>query len=328
MLTKEPISPALKRRKADYLVLHDLLTSYSWDSIKAQASVDWIEIIANQAKPTSFTYVRKKTGSSFVTPLDDQPGGTSTRFKMRFQNPQSWQEIRNRLAAAGLNYLQASIAGIEISMDYRILNFNEISEDDHRKFLSELSAYLILAKTGSISDYVRFYKGKGTSKEMSGLSDAVSRFESSYMFGIGRGSYDRKNNLGPDDEAIRQYVKDSDRLQGQSRRDLPRQDWSAREEQILHGQAVPFSSLASAGSFRFTQFSKRWKYRKFRDRLTPAQLDREMTYVHAGVPFGARKAIRTPTRGIKHYRRAGVANADLNSMVYEALRRLDRQMNA
>jgi len=85
-----------------------------------RAEVDWVEIYVRTEKPTNYWTVISLVGEKYAKPLDKDAGGAATRFMIKFQDPQSWQVVQDKIDALAVDHVLIEgpeVAAIEISFD-------------------------------------------------------------------------------------------------------------------------------------------------------------------------------------------------------------------
>ncbi len=116
-----PLGKAQARFKERYALEPDIdLARYRF-----RAVVDWVELRFELDRQTQFQHVQAVLephlrATPYVKPLDPGPGGASSQFSARFQDPPSLAEISSACSALGKKFKllkQPAITGLEVSID-------------------------------------------------------------------------------------------------------------------------------------------------------------------------------------------------------------------
>lgn len=230
-------------------------------ALKPKCVVDWLELEFNYLTPSPAWRVAKATGGlvSRVTGLDEVTGlpvaasgkqGENTptkRFRARIQDPKRFSDVTAVLNRDGIRQRldpakPVHIFAIEVSFDLYARRQEETPT------LAVVTASLVQGITRCRNVLPRVYREKVFRVEIPFNFQALQRaIENGYMVGIGHNE---------DDAYIRAYLKKSDAGQH-----LPPDQWRARIEVRLQGNACPVTLLDDLKLFDFAKLTKHFKFK-------------------------------------------------------------------
>lgn len=275
---------------------------------KFRASVDWLAFeIETDSHKHGDTIFKKCRLSNYVTKLNEGPGGVATRFVVRFQDIKSWDDAQARLDALAARFPLApghepTIAGIEVS-------FDAFARTATRADLVDMATRFF--KFGNlVSDNYRF------GGRFKGDAEGIH----SYRWMRGKLGQDRVINIGDKTDTLSQrvYFKATD-----NKKPLAIREHRARMELTMHGDALPFTTLADARGFDFATLAEYFSYRKTKAGLTVGQAAAADAAIHLGSRVERR---RKSDRSKRQYSDLTRADGALNARAKKALGRLTERM--
>ncbi len=230
-------------------------------ALKPKCVVDWLELEFHYQTPSPAWRVAKAAGGlvSRVTGLDEVTGllvatsgkqGENTptkRFRARIQDPKSISDITAVLNHDGIRQRldpakPVLIFAIEVSFDLYA------KRQEEAPTLDLVTASLVQGIVRYKDVLPRVYREKGIPVEIPFSFQALQRaIENGYTVGIGHKD---------DDAYIRAYLKKSDAGQH-----LPPDQWRARIEVRLQGNACPVTLLDDLELFDFAKLAKHFKFK-------------------------------------------------------------------
>lgn len=276
-----------------------------------RAEVDWVEIYVRTEKPTNYWTVISLVGEKYAKPLDKDAGGAATRFMIKFQDPQSWQAVQDKIDALAVDHVLIEgpeVAAIEISFDaYSKFEFR----DD------------LVAMAGRFYKYSQLIGHENRRMATQGESDGLMTHQYNLQrlangYSAYAGDQETTKNGPPSPQALRVYVKEVD-----SGKPLPLSAHRARTERTFHMNELQRRPLSWWKRHDFTSDAHYFKFRKLKPVL-PACV---RVAVEACSQIGESCNFkRSEGGGVRRYRKSTVTDVQLNRLAYEALRNLTNRM--
>lgn len=298
-------------------------------ALRPSCVIDWLELEFNFLTPSPAWRVAKAAGGlvSRVTGLDEVTGllvassgrqGENTptkRFRARIQDPKRFTDVTAVLNHDGIRQRldpakPVHIYAIEVSFDLYARTQEETPT------LAVATAILVQGITRYKNVLPRVYREKVIPVEIPFNFQALQRaIENGYTVGIGHKE---------DDAYIRAYLKISDAGQH-----LPPDQWRARVEVRLQGNACPVSLLDDLKLFDFAKLAKHFKFR------TPApELSGLMSLIagrattHGGIMGENGTAAAHRYKGRKRKTKPHTRASPLNEISRDQLRKLTARWRA
>jgi hypothetical protein len=295
--------------------------------LRLEAVVDWVELCIRLPHPSQARHVRERMPEAWHLPYAKPEGdrNSSRTFTIRVQDPQGPDIIlvqAQALCRPGHDPIKAGdidVVGIEVSIDA----YDGVGDFDR---LAEVAHYFQWHQGKPPMGGVRItevHRGKppeggGGAPERRHYraaarpADVLSALRAGFTVNAGA-----KNA----DYCARYYVKWYDTQRGQRYKGLSKEDWRARYEVTLVGDAVPFRDLAGWRAFRFEALAAHFALRR-------STVDRSDTWRHMlhkeqgrlGRPDSDKKRAA-------HRRQTAVAtraDTDANKRIRNCLRQLTR----
>lgn len=291
--------------------------------------MDWCDLYFHTVTPAVGHKVRSKLRESFnvsrVIPLDDNTGeelkGTDlsrshTKFKARVQDPARMSVLTDLASKMKREYGLASPPGVmavEIALDVYV-------EGAEQEDLAKVVRYLFWTASGLVSENRRLYRDwKGSGKAIPQKRESFLRdLAKGYTLGVGSKT---------DPMYQRMYVKTTD-----NKESLPQDQWRARTEVALSGDALPCKSLDQLARFNFVSLRKHRGIRFFsfhtvKDYLTPfdEQIMCRMTQIGERQPRPRARPDGAGHSGQRLYGKNTQADWQLNGKAGDALKALSRR---
>lgn len=283
----------------------------NYGDFRFRAEVDWVQIYFRTVKPTNHWTVTNRLSEKYAKALDQDAGGAATRFMVKFQNPQSWQDVQDKLDALTEDHdliEGPDVAAIEIS-------FDAYSKFERRDDLIAMAGRFFKYSTLIGHQNVRA-STKGDSMALGSHRVTLDVLGGGYS--VYAGDHKPTNGRQRSDQALRIYVKEVDAAQA-----LPVAEHRARIERTLHMYGFMRRPLSRWKQHDFTSDAKYFKFRKLKA-LLPACIRPAM---EAWPQVGERREMkRIGGGGVRRFRKSTVADTQLNRLAYEALRNLTSRM--
>lgn len=295
-----------------------------YGSARLEAVVDWIELEIQLAERSNFMTVQDHLGDALKLPagrnphveaLDETAGRSASIFRFRIQDPKQIRQLDQVLTRMRerFDFGSPKIVAIEVAFDTYVegASFRELAEvlTDRYRFL-----------TTAPGDDWYFYRNGGEGRlylnTLDCRRDLVRHFEQHWQL----------TDMNSKNVPVRYhaYVKTMDGTQP-----LLPENYRARLEVTLQGEALPFTTLAQLREFDFTKLADYFKFRRLADTLHPFVRHPMMTWMKD--QLGRRGQYRRPVRQgdvMKYakrkvlFRHSTVADEALNAAAYECLRKL------
>lgn len=288
------------------------------------AVVDWIELEIQLAERSNFMTVQDYLRGALRLPahrnphveaLDETAGRSASIFRFRIQDPKQMRQLDRVLARMRerFDFGLPHVVAIEVAFDTyaqgaSVRDLAEVITDRYR-FL-----------TTAPGDDWYFYRNSGEGRHylntLDCRRDLIRHFEQQWQL------TDRNNKNEP--VRYHAYVKTTDGAQA-----LLPENYRARLEVTLQGEALPFTTLDQLKEFDFTKLADHFKFRRLADTLHPMARFPLMTW--SKEQLGRRGQYRRPIRQgdeMKYAKRkilfkhSTVADERLNAAAYECLRKL------
>lgn len=257
----------------------------------------------------------------YVEALDEIQGRSASAFQFRIQDPMHGHALDHALAELQKEFIVHSvkIIGIEVAFDTyskgaSVLDLAEIVTDRYRFLTAAPREHWYFYRTSG--DGRHYIDDDRDSSRIGHRRDLVECFAEGWQL------TDCNNQEAP--IRFHAYVKTVD-----NGRPLLPDDYRARLEITLQGDALPFVTVEDLKRFDFTSLSKFFKFRRPADNLHPI-VRRILTHLLAK-QIGLKSRYRRPNRkkpgtysGTSEYRCSTVADEELNDISYECLRQLTR----
>ena len=312
---------------------------------ETNAGADFLEVMFDTSEPTQARHIQEKSGGlfSFVTgcnPMTGKPypnsqtNTTSTRFIATIQNPSNLDRLCKIFSIRlGTDLTSFRLHKLELYVDTyckraTVSDLAKIAFDRYR-FYDDTDAHdwYFYRKRGEGRQYVNTLYGREFGHEDS-YRAAIRLLTERYMLG------NAENANAP--KRVRTYVKTWDKVvDGIPTIELPQEQWRARIEVRLEGDALPCQTLDELRQLDMRKLiNKHFKFRTLSETLHPA--------VRCAIQkvsisrLGARGCYRRPTgkitprlagrySGIARYRRSTQADNTLAKRIDAAARRFNRE---
>jgi len=299
-----PLSMKIKSNSLIDVVKEQPPKKYS--GYRFEAVIDWIEIKIVLTNASNFDTLRKRLGVPHVDPLDKGAGGAATEFVFKVHDVRSWKDLDKQLALLTHDHPLAcppEVSGIEIA-------FDAYSLKNDREELVQMAARFYTCSSFMASENRRLAGAfKGSGKALVSATDVSRGLDAGLNIYVG----DRNADIGQ-----HMYVKVTDN----NKAPIPVEKHRARSEVPRSGTELPYKSLADWKNYNFTQDAKFFKYQEKKDDLPPA-IDCAVNHL---AQVGERRARKRKDGGTRVHSSSTVADAELNALAYEALRKLTRRM--
>lgn len=260
---------------------------------RRKACVDWLDVGFRTARPTQFQHVQSAleaagAGKLYVLAIDDGPGGVADTFVVRATDrlANNYGALSKALAEFAKRYPlthEPEIVAIEVACDF--LHTGEVERD------AATCAMTYRLQSSLLTD--------GTKPRQFDPEIGKPRF----MDAAGKRldpllNYREGNEW--DDVAWQCYWKRTDNKQP-----LPSNEWRARVEVRLQGDAlrdIGLSKLADLDGYRFTNLTPFFRFRTPIDPVTQAKGDQ---FKLAAITINRRLKDATPERGLHSFRSVG-----------------------
>lgn len=312
---------------------------------RIEGGIDFAEVIFNTSEPTQARHVQERSSGlfSFVcgcNPATGEPypnsltNTTSTRFIATIQNPSNADMLLNLLAMRFGSFLTSvRLHRIELYADTyckraTVSDLANIAFDRYR-FYDDTDAHdwYFYRKRGEGRQYVNTLCGREFAHEDS-YRAAIRLLTERHMLG------NAENANAP--KRVRAYVKTWDKVvDGVPTIELPQDQWRARIEVRLEGDALPCQTLDELQQLDMRKLiNQHFKFRTFSDTLHPAA--RYAMQRKSVSRLGARGCYRRSTgkitkrlserySGTARYRQSTQADNELAKQIDAAARRFNRQ---
>ncbi|WP_176322761.1 hypothetical protein [Burkholderia vietnamiensis] len=304
-------------------------------NFRRKACVDWLDVRLRTSRPTQFQHVQSAlkaagAGKLHVTPIDPSPGGVTDTMVVRCSDrlANNYAALSKVLAEFSARYPLAhepEIVAIEVACDF--LHTGEVERD-----VSTIAmTYRLQSSLLTDGDSPRqFDPAKGTRGENRYMDVAGARLDPLLNYRVGN---KRIRNRPADDVSWQCYWKRTDN----NKQPLPPNEWRARVEVTLQGDALKSTGLvklADLDGYRFTNLSPFFRFRTPIDPETQAKGDQ---FKLTAITINRRLKDATPARGLHSFRSVGQrdkkqrprsesshlqADNELQGAVKDALRRL------
>ena len=300
---------------------------------RRKACVDWLDVRLRTSRPTQFQHVQSAldatgAGKLYVDPIDPGPGGVADTFVVRVTDrlANNYAALSKALAEFSARYPLAhapELVAIEVACDF--LHTGEVERDASTIEMTRRLQSSLLTDCGDDDDFRqhprRFDPVAGKYRRLD--EDKDLRLDPHFTYRIG-------NDW--DDVSWRVYWKRTDKEQP-----LPPNEWRARVEVTLQGDAlrgVGLVKLADLDGYKFTNITGFFRFRTPIDPETQAKGDR---FKLTAITINRRLKNATPARGLHSFRSIGrhdkkgrrrsesshlQADDELQRAVKDALRRL------
>lgn len=299
---------------------------------RRKACVDWLDVRLRTSRPTQFQHVQSAleaagAGKLHVTPIDPGPGGVTDTMVVRCSDrlANNYAALSKVLAEFSARYPLAhepEIVAIEVACDF--LHTGDVEREAETRAMTYRLQSSLLADYGdddSRQHPRRFDPAVGTYCRLD--IDAELRLDPCFTYRTG-------NDW--DDVSWRVYWKRTD-----NKKPLPPNEWRARVEVTLQGDALKSTGLvklADLDGYKFTNLARFFRFRTPIDPETQAEGDR---FKRAAIEINRRLKNATPARGLHSFRSLGrrdkkqrlrsvsshlQADDNLQRAVKDALRRL------
>mgnify|MGYP000098880485 FL=1 len=303
-----PKGPLIKSKALTHITEAIAYPPPKYSAYRFEAVIDWIEIKIVLTNASNFDTVRKRLGVPHVEPLNRGAGGAATEFVFKVHDLTSWKDLDKQLARLTHDHPLAcppEVIGIEIAFD--------------AYFVQESRAALVsmASRFYKFSSFVTSHKRrlagavKGTGKALVNVTDVNLGLDTGLNIYIGDRGSDLEQHI---------YVKVTDN----NKRPIPVKKHRARSEVTLRGAFLPHMSLDEWRKHNFTKEAKFFKYRELKEDLSPV-VESSVSHI---AQVGERRARNRRDGGTRVHSPSTVADAELNAIAYEALRKLTRHMKA
>lgn len=269
---------------------------------RRKACVDWLDVRLRTSRPTQFQHVQSAleaagAGKLYVLAIDDGPGGVADTFVVRATDrlANSYAALRKVLAEFSARYPLAhepEIVAIEVACDF--WHTGEVERD-----VSTIAmTYRLQSSLLTDGDSPRqFDPAKGSRGENRYMDVAGARLDPHLNYRVGN---ERIRNRPADDVVWQCYWKRTDNKQP-----LPPNEWRARVEVRLQGDALKSTGLvklADLDGFKFTNLAPFFRFRTPIDPETQAKGDQ---FKLTAITINRRLKDATPARGLHSFRSLG-----------------------
>lgn len=298
--------------------------------LRLRAVVDWVELRVRLARPSQAQHVRNRMPAAwhlpYVTPEGDR--NSSRVFTFRVQDPPGPDTILLQAQAlcfpkhAAIEACDIDVVGVEVSIDAYdgIGDFDRLAQVAHH-----FHRHHGKPPKGGVR-ITEVHRGKAPEGEgcaperrhyraAARPADVLSALRAGFTINAGAQKADHR---------ARYYVKRHDSQGAESYAELSPEDWRARFEVTLVGDAVPFRDLAGWRAFRFEELTGHFALRQ-----STVHPDDGMLYLlrkeqgRLGRPDCAEKRAAHRRQTVVRTRADSVANERIRS----CLRRLTRAQN-
>lgn len=312
---------------------------------ETNAGADFLEVMFDTSEPTQARHIQERSGGlfSFVTgcnPVTGEPypnsqtNTTSTRFIATIQNPPNVDMLCNLLAIRFGSYLTSiRLHKIELYVDTyckraTVSDLAKIAFDRYR-FYDDTDAHdwYFYRKRGEGRQYVNTLCGRKFAHEDS-YRAAIRLLTERHMLG------NAENANVP--KRVRAYVKTWDKVvDGTPTIELPQDQWRARVEVRLEGDALPCQTLDELQQLDMRKLiNQHFRFRTFSEALHPAAryAMKRMNVSRLGARGCYRRSTGKITErlsqrysGTARYRPSTQADNALTKQIDAAARRFNRQ---
>jgi hypothetical protein len=276
--------------------------------------IDFIQIVFKTVENTNAFSIKRNTGISYVEPLNKGDGAAASEFQFRLYDVTNWNQYDDCIKKLKEHYAldgNPVISGIEISLDAysKSLNSDELIEHVIQ-FCWNLA--------NPVNGNRRFFGGQMTKAEdlqsRSRMIEIIKRTGGTIYIG----SQNEYKDNPRDSESMRIYPKTTDK-----NKPLSPLYQRARIEITLMDEACPFKTIEEARNFDFTTIIKYFRFRNYVDNLEGI----DKIIVNATPTISEKRKRKRIGGGIREHSRLTVADTELNRIVYDRFRNLNRDLN-
>lgn len=269
--------------------------------------IDFIEFTFTTKQPTNGFSIRRKTGFVYVEPVNEGAGSAATTFKVKFHDVTFWNDLERSIKKLKSLYELESepvISTLEVS-------FDAYSKDSNFEELVEHAANFNTMLANPVSDNRRITFGVENELILIHSKERLLTL-------LGRCGTICIGNQESDDESMRIYIKTIDK-----KKPIPQDQYRARIEITLRGNALPFYNLDDAKNYKFTELSRYFKFRQFKSYSTEwiSLIKRSFALI------GERKRRYRKGVGARMYSLSTLAHTALNRIAYDNLRGMGSRLN-
>jgi hypothetical protein len=271
-------------------------------NFRRKACVDWMDVRLRIARPTQFQHVQSALGAAgagklHVTPIEPGPGGVADTFVVRVTDhlANNYAALSKALAEFVARYPLAhapEIAAIEVACDF--MHTGEVERDASTIEMTRRLQSSLLTDSGdddadSRQHPRRFDSVTGKYRRLD--KDKELRLDPHFTYRIG-------NDW--DDVSWRVYWKRTDKEQP-----LPPNEWRARVEVTLQGDALKSADLVKLADLDGYKFTSLTQFFRFRIPIAPEIQAKGDRFKLAAITINRRLKDATPARGLHSFRLIG-----------------------
>ncbi len=273
-----------------------------------RACIDFVRIDFKTVKSTNAFSIKRKTGITYVKPINKQSGSAANNFSCKLYDIQHWSQVENMIGMLRSRYeleSEPTISGVEVSFDAYA---DGASYDE----MIQQVAYYYWLLANPVSENRRFTRGyKGTTQGLSNIVSMIKKLKAGGTIYIG----DQRS----DSQSMRIYFKTTDKDAP-----LPEKQHRARIEITLVNKDCPFDSVQSARQFEMSKLKDFFRFRAINENLPFFN-----QIVAEGIPqIGARAKRSRKEGGTRLFSKSTHADTQLNRIVYDQLRNLTKRLNS
>ncbi|WP_459176849.1 hypothetical protein [Ewingella americana] len=266
--------------------------------------MDWLDVKIKTARPTQFQHVQSAleasgAGKLHVSPISPSSGGVTDKFVVRVTErlANNYAELSKTLTEFAARYSLSQppeIAAIEVTCD-----LSHIGEKEDREAATCAMTYRLQTslQTSLLADDED--KSRQHPRRFDPIAGKYRRLDKDKELLLDpRFSYRIGNDW--DDVSWRVYWKRTDNKQ-----QLPPNEWRARVEVTLQGEAlrdVGLVKLTDINQYQFTSFAR---FFRFRTPIAPETQAKGDRFKHTAIMINRLLKNATPARGLHSYRLLG-----------------------
>lgn len=276
-----------------------------------KAVIDFVSFEFETKKATNGFTIKRNTNLKYVDPLNKGSGSAATRFLTRIYDVSCWSKVEKDLALLKSKYPLINapkIVALEVSLD-------AYSKANSREELIQHVCYYFWCLQNPVSDNRRI--ANKSALGINSYEDLHRKVKAGGTLYLGNQKRLKGNNIDP--ITMRIYLKDTDR--NMIEEDI--QKHRARIEITLVDNACPFNTMDEAKGYKFSELSKHFRFRKFKENIDPL-----FRHISSRSPkISERRVRRIIDVGTRVNSQLTLAHTKLNRTAYDSLRNLTRGLN-